>query len=293
MEQDAKAWRTSPTRVGILIMLSLFLTLLNAVKPLAIDDSIYYRYANHIAAQPLDPYGFEYGGLRANGILCTPVFLYWFAAGIRLFGQEPIFWKLWLLPISLLLVFGLHALGRRFARGMELPFVFFLVVSPAVLPCLNLMLDIPALAVGLLALMLFLRACETRSLPLTLAAGIVAGLAAQTKYTAFVSVGAIFLYGLQTGQWRRGAVVVCIAGLLFVGWELLMLRLYGDSHFWLAYTTRPPNLKEKLRLVLPLAGYLGSMMAACLPLYLAATGRSARLVWSSAALILAGFAAVA
>jgi hypothetical protein len=297
MERDQETTNDSAGRLRkgwLLVMLSLFLTGLNAAKPLTVDDSVYYLLVAHIAEHPLDPYGFYAWDVQpANTILAPPVFLYWWALGVRLFGREPVLWKLWLLPFSLLLVFCLHALGRRFARGMEMPFVFFLVLSSAVLPCLNLMLDLPVLALSLLAILMFLQACATGSLVLTLATGIVAGIATQTKYTAFVAIGVMMLHALQTGQWRRWAVVAGMASLMFVGWELLILGRYGDSHFWLGFNYFQPSTGGKLKLIQPLAGYLGSTMAAAIPLFLAALGRSTRVVWGSAALVLAGFALVA
>src|SRR5579883_780248 len=42
-----------------LLLLALAYTLLNAIKPLHIDDAAYYRYAAQAAKHPLDPYGFE------------------------------------------------------------------------------------------------------------------------------------------------------------------------------------------------------------------------------------------
>src|SRR5207247_945723 len=106
------------------------------------------------------------------------------------------------------------------ARGLELPFVCFVTLSGAILPCVNLMLDVPALALSLLAVVLFLRACERNSLAATLAAGVVAGLAVQTKYTAFVAPGVMILYGFLSGKWREGLLASSLAGLMFVAWEL-------------------------------------------------------------------------
>jgi len=279
---------------GILVALGLFVTGLNAFKPLTVDDSVYYLFAVHIAEHPPDPYGFRAWGVQdANTILAPPVMLYWWAASVRLFGQDPILWKLALLPFNLLLVFALHALGRRFARGLELPFVCFVALSGTVLPCVNLMLDIPALALGLLGVLLFLRACDSNSPAAALAAGVIAGIAAQTKYTAFVAPAVMLLYGFQSGKWRLGLLASTLCGLLFVAWEALVARRYGDSHFWLGCMQfrEPPS--AKFGLVMPLLGYVGSTIAAGLPFALAALGRSARVIWAVAGLVALVFGAVA
>jgi hypothetical protein len=278
----------------LLVGLGLFLTLLNVPKPITVDDSVYHLFATHIAEHPLDPYGFRAWGVQeANTILAPPVFLYWWALAVRLFGQHPVLWKLWLLPFNLLLVFMLHALGRRYARGMEMPFVFLVTLSAAVLPCVNLMLDIPALALSLLAIVLFLRASSANSLLGAAAAGLVAGIATQTKYTAFVAPGVMLLHSLLFGRRRLALLAASLAAAMFVGWELLIAWRYGESHFWLGCMQYRAPPSAKVRLVQPLFGYLGSTMAAGLPLALAALGRPARLVWTVAALVALVFALVA
>src|SRR5579883_915833 len=77
-------------------------TLLNAAKPLHVDDTAYCANAHQIAAHPLDPYGFVvfwYDHPQPAGeVLAPPVLPYWWAAAVRLFGERPVLWKLWLLP---------------------------------------------------------------------------------------------------------------------------------------------------------------------------------------------------
>ncbi len=142
------------------LALALILTSLNAFKPLHIDDSTYYQIAAHIAEHPADPYGFammEWNGpVPANHVLAPPVIPYWWAAGIRLFGMHPWAWKLWLFPFCFLFVMALDALLCRFASAVAGPLLIMTVLSPVFVPSLNLMLDIPALALGLSAVALFL-----------------------------------------------------------------------------------------------------------------------------------------
>ena len=82
----------------------------------------------------------------ADEIMAPPVLPYYWALGRVLFGERPWLWKLGLLPWSLLLVWAVFALLRRFAPGVELPMTVLTMLSPALLPSLNLMLDLPALA---------------------------------------------------------------------------------------------------------------------------------------------------
>src|SRR3954469_10995632 len=97
------------------------------------------------------------------------------------------------------------------------------------------MLDIPALTLSLAAILLFCRACSEDSVVGAVAAGLVAGLATQTKYTAFAAIGGILLRSAQTGRWPLGLITSSLAAMIFVGWELLIARAYGQSHFLLGF----------------------------------------------------------
>src|SRR5262249_12587902 len=158
-------------------------TLLNAPKPLTVDDGAYYYFARQIAHDPLRPYDFTMFWYQrphpANQILAPPVLPYWWGLGLALLGDEPFLWKLWLFPFALGFVLAVYALSRRFARGIETHLVCLTVLSPLFLPSLNLMLDVPAMALGLGALAVLDRACARRSMILTLLAGWLAGLAMQ------------------------------------------------------------------------------------------------------------------
>jgi hypothetical protein len=276
-----------------LLALALVLTLANCLKPLVVDDSVYYYYSAHIADHPLDPYGFKlWGAQPANEVLAPPVLPYWWAAGMKLLGPRPFLWKAWLLPFSLLLTFSLHALCRRFTRGIELPLVTLLVLSPGILPGLNLMLDVPALALGLAALAVFCRSCERGSILLVLAAGLITGVAMQTKYTAFVVPAVLVTHGVLVQRWRLGVLAAGLAILLFTGWECFIARTYGTSHFVLALKERYEPIWTRAVLLVPLIGILGSIAPAGLVLNLAALGYSRRVVLSAFWLVALGYGLV-
>jgi hypothetical protein len=208
---------------------------LNLPKPLTVDDAAYYYFARHIAADPLHPYDFQMFWYEwpqpANTVLAPPVLPYWWSLALHLFGDRPWLWKLWLLPFSILLAGSLDALYRRFAHGMERPLVWLTILSPLFLPSLNLMLDVPAVALGLMALALFFRACGRRSGAQALLAGFVAGLAMQTKYTALLLPAIMLLYAVRFRRQRLGVMAAALAGALFAGWELVLVSQHGRSHF--------------------------------------------------------------
>jgi hypothetical protein len=259
-------------RWSILLALAAVVTVLNAVKPLQVDDAAYYYYARQISQHPFDPYGFEIfwyqHPLPANHVLAPPVIPYWWAAGIRVFGDHPFLWKLWLFPFAWLFVVALHAIFQRFATPNELPLTCMTVFSPVFLPSLNYMLDVPAMALGLASLAVYFRAMESRDWWLAALAGLLAGLAMQTKYTAFLVPATIVLYTavyvVTAPGYRRAALVllrllaVVVAAAVFTGWECLIASEYGDSHFMLQVRNDNRNLSAQLELFsVPLLLLLG------------------------------------
>src|SRR5262245_7009903 len=211
------------------------LTLANAAKPLVIDDTAYTYFARQIAAEPTDPYGFEllwyHGAQPAFDVLAPPVFPYWLAGSMVLFGDEPLRWKLALFPFALALAAALRSLLSRFAPGLAAPLLWMAILSPPVLPFQNLMLDLPSLALGLLSLALFLRSCDRGSAAGAAAAGLLAGIAMQTKYTAATTLAAILVYGALFGRLRLALLSAVVGACVFLGWEGLPALAYGRPHF--------------------------------------------------------------
>jgi hypothetical protein len=278
--------------------LALTLTLLNALKPLHMDDAAFYRCASQIAECPLSPYDFElvWSGrlLPANQLLAPPLLPYWWAAGIRLFGESPFLWKVWLLPICLLLVFSLHALARQFARGLEMPLVCLVVLSPSLLPGLNLMLDVPVLALALCALALFLRAANRDSTPTALLAGLVAGLAMQTKYTALVTPAVLLVYAGLYRRLRLGLVAAATAAVVFASWEAFVAVRHGQSHFLASLVQQDGSLLAKIGpLFRALLNHAGGLAPATALLGLAALGASGRLLIGAGAVVGLGYGLIA
>lgn len=218
-----------------LAVLAVLFTLLNAVKPLQVDDGAYYYYARQAAQDPLRPYGFDmfwyWYPQPANEVLAPPVLPYWWSIAICLFNDNVLLWKLWLLPFSLLFVWSLNALFRRFARVLEMPLTWLTVLSPTFLPSLNLMLDVPTLALGLGAVVVFMKAAPRDSLPLAALAGLLAGLSMQTKYTGLLFPVVILIHGFLLRHKFLAILTALLAGLLFVSWELFVFAQHGQSHF--------------------------------------------------------------
>ena len=175
-----------------------------------------------------------------------------------MFGDRPVVWKLWLFPLALLFVASLASLLRRFAPSVAMPLLIFLVLSPAFLPGLNLMMDIPALALSLLALVLFFRTCDQASPSLAILAGLTAGLAMQTKYTAAVDPAIVLIYALLKRKVRLGIITTLVAAATFASWETAIFFRYGESHFVYQIFKGYNGDQPKILLLGSLAPLLGS-----------------------------------
>jgi hypothetical protein len=217
-------------------VLALTLTVLNAIKPMRFDDHFYLGQMRQIAAHPTDPYGFYTWGGRSgpwrafDGPL-PPVVPYCLAPVVRMLGPQLFWIKLALFPFALLFVLAMRRLLRWFAPGFVGPLLWMTTLGPVILPTFNLMLDVPAMALGLGSVVLFIRAQSRQSPGLAALAGIAAGLAAESKYTGFMLPGIFFAHALTHRGWARWAIATVAMAGVFVGVEALIAIRYGESHF--------------------------------------------------------------
>ncbi len=277
------------------LLAATFLCGLNALKPPVADDPAYLYFARQIAAHPGDPYGFTihwYDDPQpAMTVLAPPVFPYWLGLGVVVLGDDPMLLKLWCWPWCFALTVGLTLLLRRFAPCVERSILWFIALSPAVLPAVNLMLDVPALALSLLAVVAMLAAAERNSFELAAVAGLLAGLAMQTKYTGFTTP-AVLVLATGRSRWRLTVVAWLAAFGVFAGWEWFLVQRYGESHF-VYHLTHGTESARRTNLIGPLFTLVGGVGGALVPLSLAALGASARAVVSTAVVVVGSYAAIA
>jgi hypothetical protein len=280
---------------------ALALVALDAAKPLVVDDAAYVYYARQILAHPGDPYGFEIhwndDPEPAFEVLAPPVLPYWLAGSMALLGDEPPRWKLALLPFALALAAAWRSLCAGLAPGLATPLLWMALCSPSVLPFVNLMLDVPSQALALSGLALFLGACDRGSAGRAGAAGLLLGVALQTKYTAWTSLAALLLWGLLAGRARLALVAGAAAAGIFGGWEALMALRYGGSHlahgFSIVWEARSGvSIAEAAVWALGFLTLLGAMAPAVGVLGVAAQRSPALLTVAAALAVAACFGAI-
>ena len=117
-------------------------------------------------------------------------------------------------------------------------------------------------------------------------AGLLAGIAMQTKYTAFVTPGVLLLRAALVGRLRLGILAATVAAGVFAGWEALVAWKYGESHFWYQVQFAPMGLGNKLSQAGPLLPILGGVASGTALLVLTALDVRGRFVLMGGAAVL-------
>jgi 4-amino-4-deoxy-L-arabinose transferase-like glycosyltransferase len=134
------------------------------------------------------------------------------------------------LVFALVAAAAMYDLGRRFtARPLEA--ALLLVSAPIfLLSAGSLMTDMPALALSLGGLALFVRGVDAARRAEVGAAGILIGLATLTRYSTLIVIPLLVAYALAKGRWRAALPALGAAGLVFASWAAQNLAVHGALH---------------------------------------------------------------
>ncbi len=239
------AWRTrlNLAIVGALVALT---TLPFSAKAVHIDDVYFLEVAENVLTDPLRPFAgavaledVDYRVFASTGRCPTtfasmshpPLVPYVMALVEKLAGGFR--------EVPLHLAFDLFALGaamamydlaRRFT-GAPLLTTLLLVSSPVfVLGAQGLMTDMPALALSLAAIALFVRGADSGRRPVVLLSGALVGLAVVTRYSALLSIPLLCVYALVRGRPRQVWPAIVGASAAPGLWALQNLALHGQLH---------------------------------------------------------------
>ncbi len=272
------------------------LTLLNAFKPVHMDDVIWWYFADHITRDPLHPFSFTITWAQvcqpAMNVMSPPMLPYGWAGAMAVFGDNPALWKLGFFPLICLLAWAVLDLARRFVPHLIWPVFWAVLLAPTVIPAQNLMQDIPAVSFLLGALAILLRACDRASLRGALLAGVFLGFACLTKWSTLHGFAILGLASLlfSPAPWRFVLACCGTAFAMFLGWELYLIAQEGQSHFLVHLGLQSGEKIERMGILsyslMLSAGGLAPFAAVA---GLAALTRSTWAAWAAAGLFIAGY----
>jgi 4-amino-4-deoxy-L-arabinose transferase-like glycosyltransferase len=208
--------------------------LLNAFKPVHIDDALYLAIAKRIQTHPFDPYGFEINWQHiaqpAYSVSISPPFLsYYHAFWMALGAGDGFLLHLAMIPWLTLLAWSVSSLVGRTGPYSEWATIIILF-SPGVFAGTNLMLDVPMTACLTAAVECLFRATADRSLRWMLLSGLLSAVAVLIKYPAVVFIPVCLTAMAVRRDWKPLIPAFCCA-VAFVGWQWWSRVLYGAGQF--------------------------------------------------------------
>lgn len=221
-------------------------TLPFAAKAVHIDDVYFLEVAGNVLKDPWRPFAgavaledIDYRVFAAAGrcpstfasMSHPPLVPYVMALVAALYGE----FREWPLHLAFALfalgaALAMYDLARRFTRPPLLT-TLLLVSSPVfVMSAQSLMTDMPALALSLAALAIFIRGTDGGVGRRLLVAGVLAGLAILTRYSALLVLPLFCAYAFGQGRLRKAwPALLGVLGVLSL-WAIQNFAVHGESH---------------------------------------------------------------
>ena len=204
-----------------------------ANKAFHIDDTLFLAAARQIRSKPLDFYGFAvnwYGvGKPMSDVMKNPPLDSYFIAGVTAIAgeSETALHLAFLLP-AVAAVLGTYALARRFCARPIAATLATLATPVFLVSATNVMCDTMLLAFWVWAIERWICGIETGRAGPLVAAGLLAALAALTKYFGVALVPLLLVYGLvrrrRLGPWALALLAIACVLAAYQAWTL---ALYG------------------------------------------------------------------
>jgi dolichyl-phosphate-mannose-protein mannosyltransferase len=238
----------SDERRALVIVLGvvLALTVPFTAKPVHIDDVYYIEVARNVLRDPLRPLAgavaledADYRVFATQGrcpstftsMSHPPLVPYVIALAAWVAGGFSERWlHLAFVPFAIAASLAMYSLSRRFTRH-PLAATLLLVTSPVfLLSAHSLMTDMPALALSSVALALLIRGVDEDERGKVVVAGVLAGLAVLTRYSAVLTVVLLLAYGAARGKLRRTIPALAGTGAVLAIWAVQNLLVDGELH---------------------------------------------------------------
>ena len=233
-------------RLGLIVGVVLAFTLPFSAKAIHIDDVYFVEVAQNILADPLRPFAgavaledIDYRVFAARdecpntfeAMAHPPLVPYAIAAiAAGAGGIRERHLHLGFTLFALVAACAMYDLSRRFTRH-PLEATLLLVSAPIfLLSAESLMTDMPALALSLSGLALFVRGVDGTSRAQVSAGGVLVGLALLTRDLTLTLVPLLLAYALASGRWRAALPALGAAGLVFAIWAAQNLAVHGALH---------------------------------------------------------------
>ncbi len=226
---------SGPIKISTIFVLALIPLFIFLDKPFHIDDTLFIYTARQILKEPLRPFDFLINWETRTRPMWAetknpPLVSYYIAFVVRMFGEKEHILHLSFMPCCLLAIWSVYLLGKRFSRAPFLATLLF-TITPAFIVCSNsIMSDVPALAIYLLALYLFVLGNDRDSGLIIQAAYILAGITILMKYSGFTLLPIFLAYHFLNRKDNKRLIYLLIPVLIVSIWHFHTLSLYGKSH---------------------------------------------------------------
>lgn len=203
-------------------------------KAFHIDDTFYLEVSKQIVRDPLRPYSFTIDwGERPNRAFeednNPPLYCYWTALALAVFGERELPLHLAILPFTALAIGSMFWLSAKFQGSPVIPTLTF-AFSPAFIPSHNVMLDVPLIGLTLAAIACFVSGVDSGLRKRLALAGCLTGLAILTKYSALVLLPLLLSYALIRRRFSAAWFLLIPVAMLAL-WGLHGWLIYGRPHF--------------------------------------------------------------
>jgi 4-amino-4-deoxy-L-arabinose transferase-like glycosyltransferase len=221
--------------VAVLVAVTLACLLPFVARPLHIDDPLFVWCARHIAAHPLDFYGFKVNWGRTPEPMYVvtqnpPLTCYWLALAGRVFGWSEVALHLAMLPWAVTAVVGTYALARCLCRRPVWAALAAMSMPVFLISATSLMCDVMMTSLWTWSILFWVLGHRRQRANLLFAAALLASLALLTKYFAVALVPLLLAYAVFSRRmlgWSALALVLPVVTLL--GFDVVCRSLYGHS----------------------------------------------------------------
>lgn len=240
------------SQLAFILLITVLPLLLFAQKPFHIDDSAFIEIAQNILEHPLDPFHgsvalvdhdyeiFKRLGKTPNtfeSMSHPPLVPYLMAAVIKLRGRIDEFTlHLAFMIFPLIASLATFYIAGRFTKSPLLTVILLVTCPIFMVNAQNLMTDVPALALTLCSIALFIYSVEQQRISYALLSGVLAGFSALTRYPGLITALLLVIYSIITRKGLRLSIIALIASVAIFGiWLLQNFVIYSTPHIWASY----------------------------------------------------------